>query len=305
MDMNLSKYMAFVATVEYGSFTKAAETLCYSQSAISRMINDLEAEWKLTVLERGKSGVKLTPDGWKLLPYAKGLCEEYRKLQMQVDELHGMQSGLIRIGTFSSVTIHWLPSILRAFQQDYPNIDFELLQGDYTEIESWIMEGRADCGFLRLPTRPPLVSTFLTTDPLFAILPQGHPLGEQNTVSLASLCHEPFLLAEKGAKSEISALFTKHDLVPKVRLSTWDYHAILAMVEAGLGVSILPALLLQRHPYQVTAKPLDIAASRDIGFALRSQKNASLAVQRFFHYLSSHRPSDVTSWVSGVTDAQL
>lgn len=102
MDMNIQKYMAFVKTVEYGSFTKAAEILNYSQSGISRMINDLEKEWKVVLLERGKSGVKLTSDGMKLLPYAKNVCMEYEKLQMEVDELNGLQSGLIRVGTFSS-----------------------------------------------------------------------------------------------------------------------------------------------------------------------------------------------------------
>lgn len=97
--MNILKYMAFIKTVEYGSFTKAAEVLNYSQSGISRMINDLEKEWKITLLERNRTGVKLTSDGSRLLPYAKSLCEEYQKLQMQVDDLHGVQSGIIRIGS--------------------------------------------------------------------------------------------------------------------------------------------------------------------------------------------------------------
>lgn len=126
MDMNILKYMAFVTTVEYGSFTKAAQILNYSQSAVSRMINDLENEWQISVLERSKTGVKLTSDGLKLLPYAKGLCDEYRKLQMQVDELNGLQSGIIRIGTFSSVATHWLPNIIKEFQKDYPNIDYDI-----------------------------------------------------------------------------------------------------------------------------------------------------------------------------------
>lgn len=135
MDMNIQKYLAFVKTVEYGSFTKAAEVLHYSQSGISRMINDLEKEWKIVLLERGKAGVKLTSDGMKLLPHAKELCAEYEKLQMEVDDLNGLRSGLIRIGTFSSVATHWLPKIIKEFQKTYPNIDYELLLGDYTEIE--------------------------------------------------------------------------------------------------------------------------------------------------------------------------
>ena len=123
MDTGIQKYMAFVAAVEYGSFTKAAQVLSYSQSGISRMIKDLESEWRVALLERSKTGVRLTSDGMKLLPHAKRVCEEYRKLQMEVDDLNGVQSGIIRIGTFSSVATHWLPNIIREFQKDYPNID--------------------------------------------------------------------------------------------------------------------------------------------------------------------------------------
>mgnify|MGYP001493497596 CR=1 FL=1 len=130
MDMNIQKYKAFVTTVSCGSFTKAAEILNYSQSGISRMIHDLEKEWK------SKLGVRLTSSGMKLLPYAENVCKEYEKLQTEVDELQGLKSGLIRIGTFSSVATHWLPNIIREFQKDYPEIDYEMLLGDYTEMDS-------------------------------------------------------------------------------------------------------------------------------------------------------------------------
>ena len=123
MDMNILKYMAFIKTVDCGSFTRAAEILNYSQSGISRMIGDLEKEWKVALLERSRTGVKLTSDGTKLLPYARSVCEEYQKLQMQIDDLNGLQSGLIRIGTISSIATHWLPNIIAEFQKKYPNID--------------------------------------------------------------------------------------------------------------------------------------------------------------------------------------
>ena len=110
MDTKLQKYMALLKTVEYGSFTKAAEVLHYSQSGISRMISDLEKEWNLSVLERGRSGVRLTSDGVKMLPFVQNVCREYQNLQDQVDQLQGLESGLIRIGTISSIATHWLPS---------------------------------------------------------------------------------------------------------------------------------------------------------------------------------------------------
>lgn len=286
MDMNILKYMAFIHTVEYGSFTKAAELLNYSQSGISRMIHDLEQEWKVILLERSRAGVHLTSDGTKLLPYAKSLCHEYQKLQMQVDELNGLQSGLIRIGTFSSVATHWLPNIIREFQKDYPNIEYELLLGDYTEIEDWIAEGRVDCGFLRLPTRPDFETIFLEQDQLMVILPEDHPLADCERFPVSALCNDPFMLLEKGAKAEVSEIFERCGLTPQIHFTTWDDYAIMSMVESGLGISILPQLILKRIPYKIVAKELDIPAYRKIGIALRDRGAASLAVNRFLEYLS-------------------
>lgn len=285
MDMNIQKYMAFIRTVECGSFTKAAEMLNYSQSGISRMINDLEKEWSVSLLERRHSGVQLTSDGLKLLPFAKSVCSEYHKLQTQVEELNGLQSGLIRIGTFSSVATHWLPNIIKEFQKDYPNIDYELLLGDYTEIENWILEGRVDCGFLRLPTHPEFETIFLEQDKLLVVLPENHPLVDCEYFPIKSLCDYPFMLLEKGAKAEVSEIFERYNISPNVHFTTWDDYAIMSMVESGLGISILPQLILQRIPYRIVTKELEVPAYRKIGLALRNKKSASLAVKRFLDYI--------------------
>lgn len=285
MDMNIQKYLSFVKTVEYGSFTKAAEILNYSQSGISRMIGDLEKDWKVVLLERGKDGVKLTSDGLTLLPYARSLVAEYEKLQMQVDELNGLQSGLIRIGTFSSVATHWLPNIIKEFQKDYPHIDYELLLGDYAEIEEWVIEGRVDCGFLKLPTRPDFETIFLKEDKLLAVIPEDHPLADCEKFPIAALCDGPFILLEKGENSEVSEIFRRCGLTPKVHFTTWDDFSIMSMVENGLGVGILPQLILRRTPYRILTKELDVPAYRSIVLAMRSKKTASLAVKRFIEYL--------------------
>lgn len=283
--MNIQKYLALVKTVECGSFTEAAKELDYSQSGISRMINDLETEWNISLLERGRSGVRLTSDGLKLLPYAQSVCNEYQKLQTQVNELHGLQSGLIRIGTFSSVATHWLPNIIKAFQKRHPNIDYELLLGDYTEIERWIFEGRVDCGFLRLPTNPELETIFLEQDRLLVILPEDHALANCERFPVKALSDDPFMLLEKGAKAEISDIFERYNIAPKIHFTTWDDYAIMSMVESGLGISILPELILQRIPYRVIVKELEVPAHRKIGLAMKDKKTASLAVKRFLDYL--------------------
>ncbi len=283
--MNIQKHLAFVRAAECGSFTKAAEMLNYSQSGISRMISDLEGEWGVVLLERGKGGVKLTGDGIQLLPYAKKLISEYEKLTDQINALNGLRSGHIRIGTFSSAATHWLPNVIRAFEKDYPNVDFEILVGDYAEVEELILTGRVECGFLRLPVHPDLETHFLEQDRLLAVLPEGHPLSKLEKVPVAALCQEPFMLYQKGEKGEISRIFDEAGLTPRVKYTTCDDYAAMAMVESGLCVSILPELILERVPYRIVSKSLDVPACRNMVFVLREMKAASLAVRKFYDYL--------------------
>lgn len=284
--MSIQKYIAFVKAVEYGSFTKAAQSLNYTQSGISRMISDLETEWQVSLFERGRAGISLTSDGLKLFPQLKRICNEHEILTMQIEDLHGIQSGMIRIGTFSSVATHWLPNMIKFFKKDYPNIDFELLLGDYTEIENWIIEGRVDFGFLRLPSKEQFETIFLEQDRLLAVIPEDHPLANCEKFPISELLNRPFLLLEKGAKAEISEIFEKHQISPQVHFTTWDDYAIMSMVENGLGISILPELILQRIPYQIIAKELEIPAYRNIGIAMREQKSLSLAAKKFLEYVS-------------------
>ncbi|WP_144549616.1 LysR family transcriptional regulator [Bacillus sp. X1(2014)] len=283
--MNIQKYMAFVKAVEFGSFTRAADALNYTQSGISRMISDLETEWGVFLFERGRAGISLTSDGLKLLPHLKRICNEHENLMMQVEELNNIQSGMIRIGTFSSVATHWLPIIIKFFKKDHPNIDFELLLGDYTEIESWIIEGRVDFGFLRLPTKAEIETIFLEQDRLLVVIPQDHPLANCDKFPVSELLNNPFMLLEKGAKAEISEIFERHQISPQIQFTTWDDYAIMSMVENGLGISILPELILHRIPYQVLVKELEVPAFRNIGIAMREHKSLSLASKRFLEYL--------------------
>ncbi len=180
MDNNIQKYQAFVSTADCGSFTKAADILGYTQSSISKMIADLEQEWNITLLERSRAGVYPTSDGLSMLPYARDLLNSYHRIQEQASSLLGISTGFIRIGTFSSVATHWLPSIIKRFQKDYPGIRYEFLLGDYSEIEKWIFDGRVDCGFLRLPTLSEYESIPLERDEFVAVLPAGHPLTSKN-----------------------------------------------------------------------------------------------------------------------------
>lgn len=285
MDSNLQKYQAFVKTVETGSFTHAALLLNYAQSSVSKMISDLEKEWNVTLLERSRSGVRLTACGEQLLPYARALIEDYQKLSGFVDEMNGLCTGIVRIGTFSSVAIHWLPNIVAAFQRDYPGIEYELLLGDYDEVERWLEEGRIECGFLRLPTRPAFETIPLKQDEYKVVLPKGHPLAACAVIEPHALDGQSFLLLEHGGKTEVSDLLARFGIHPNVRFTTWEDYAILSMVEKGLGIGILPQMILQRIPYEVEIRPLSTPYCREIGLALKDRTRLSPACRTFLEYL--------------------
>ena len=118
-----------------------------------------------------------------------------------------------------------------------------------------------------------------------AILPEGHSLAEKQRVPASALCDEPFMLLEKGARAEVSNVFEREGLKPNVVFTTWDDYAVLSMVESGLGLSILPSLILQRIDYHVAIRGLEEPAYRDIGVAWKGGEDTPLAVERFLSYL--------------------
>ena len=285
MENPLLKYLAFVKTVETGSFTKAAEELHYAQSSVSKMIADLEAEWGMTLLERSKSGVGLTSAGVQLLPTIRKLLSGYTELEGQISRMNGLETGIVRIGTFSSVAINWLPNIFSRLQRDYPGIEYEMLLGDYREVEQWIKEGRVDCGFLRLPTPENFDTIPLKRDEYKVILPVGHPLARKKTIPLADLDGQPFLLLEHGGKTEVSDLLESRRVRPDIRFTTWEDFAIMAMVERGMGISILPDMILKRVPYRFEIRPLEEPYYRSVGLAMKNRAHLTPAVQKFMEYL--------------------
>ena len=285
MENPLLKYLAFVRTVERGSFTKAAEDLHYAQSSVSKMIADLESEWGMTLLERSKSGVCLTSAGEQLLPYLrKALCG-YDELEGQILRMQGLETGTVRIGTFSSVAINWLPNVFSKLRRDYPGIGYEMLLGDYDEVERWIADGRVDCGFLRLPTEGKFDTIPLTQDEYKVILPVGHPLAEKETIGINDLNGQPFLLLEHGGKTEVTELLNACHVRPDIRFTTWEDFAIMAMAEKGLGIGILPDLILRRVPYRIEIRSLAEPYYRSVGLAMKDSDHLTPAVRKFIEYL--------------------
>jgi DNA-binding transcriptional LysR family regulator len=286
--MKMNRYQAVVKIVDTGGFTKAAEELGYTQSAVSQMVQSLENELGTVLFTRSKKGISLTPDGEELLPYIKNIYHAYRELLEKQREMRGLEKGIIRIGTFASVSCHWLPGLMKEFKEKYPTVHFELYQGDYNTVEELIREGSVDFGFINPEAVPDMKTIPLKEDPMLAVLPPGHPLASGGKVSLQALAEEPFILLEEGRISEPLDFFRKHGLTPNIQYRVHDDYTIMSMVEKELGVAILPELILNRLNYKIAIKEIEPGLSRTIAVAFKEKKTLPIASRYFIEYITAY-----------------
>ncbi len=286
MEPSILKYQAFVETARLGSLSAAADMLGYSQSGVSRMVGDLEREWDVRLFQRGRKGILLTPDGERILPLAQELCGTFHNLEERVGEVRGLETGSVRIGTFSSITTYVLPQALGRLQQRHPYINYELLLGDWGEITRWVSSGRVDVGFMPFDPKAGLTAIPLLRDELVAVMPEGHQLAEKSRITLEELAGEPFLMLERGTEGLVPKLFSTAGLSPDVWIRTWDDYAIMALAEAGLGVSVLPALILSRCPFKIVQRPLEPRRWRTIYAVYKSRDALSRASREFLEVVT-------------------
>lgn len=281
----MNQYYAFIKIIETGSFTKAAKELGYTQSAISQMVHSLEEELSTTLILRSRKGITLTPDGEEFLPYIKKLHNSYRELMEKSKEMRGLQSGIIRIGTFSSVSSSWLPDLIKNFKEIYPSVKFELQQGEYTSIAQLIKEGSVDFGFVNPDAVTNLHTIPLKQDEMLAVLPCNHQLTNREKVTLKELSHESFILLDEGQLSISLKFFKQNNLQPNIQYRVYDDYTIMSMVEKGLGIAILPELILNKIGYNIVKKKIYPPIVRTISIAFKDKKTLPIASRYFIDFI--------------------
>lgn len=281
----MNRYIALQKIIETGGFTKAADTLGYTQSSVSQMIASLEDELGIKLLTRSRTGVKLTIEGAELYPFIERSILSYRAMQEKVNEIKGLETGIIRVGTMSSVTCHWMPMLIKGFQKLYPHVQFIFHQGDYTSIQEWIKTGAVDFGFVTPAAVKDLETIKIKDGEMLAVLPKNHSLAKNQIVKLYDIAAEPFILLEEGHYSEPINAFNSIGLEPNIKYTIHDDYAIMTMVEAGLGISILAELVLRRTNYDIVCLPTNPPIYRTLAVAYKDKNSLPIASKYFIEYI--------------------
>ena len=271
------RYEIFLKVCETGSFSKAAEALNYTQSGISQMMAGLEEELGITLFARGKKGVILTDNGTQLIPYIQEMVNQKDKLRQAAFDINNKVAGKLRIGSFSSVTALRMPDVIHFFKEHYPEVEVEILDGNYDEIRDWIMHGQVDCGFLSSIVADDLKFYPLWKDRLCAVVQEGHLLAARESVTLEELSEYPFIIETPGCDNDIKHLLERASLKPKVSYSFRDDTLIMAFVKSGLGVTISQEMVLHAFARDVVSVPLVPESFRTIGLAFAKTNNSVVA----------------------------
>lgn len=282
--MSASKYQVLLRVMELGSITRAAEELGYTQSGVSHIISGLETEFQLVLFHRSRSGVTLTDAGKRLLPHLRAVVRDNEVLRQTAASIRGLKEGTVRLGAFSSVSVSWLPAILKAFSQAEPGIEIRLYNGDYHDIDQWLAEGTVDLAFVTLPRDNGSHVIALKDDPLLVIVPKDHPLAGLDVFPLHQLEKEAFISLPESSSHDVRRVLQGSQVRLKIRYITKDDFALIAMVEHGLGVSIVPQLLLRGLEDRVAAIAPETHIKRTI--ALAFAENPSPAAHCFAAFIS-------------------
>ena len=283
--MSLKQYQAFLKAAELHSVSAAAEALGVTQSALTQAISALEKQFGFPILSRSRTGTHLTQEGRRVYEAVRQVVQAETALAAAVRDVRETGSGVIRIATFKSVAVSWLPAMMKAFQAEHPEARFQLFDGAYSEVDAYVRSGAVDFGFVSLPDTLDCEHIPVREDRLLAVLPQGHPFAEAERVPVAQFGREPVVSLIDSTNQDALRVWNAAGVAPDVRFKTADDYALISMAESGLGICITHELVLRSDNHSVVVRELDPPATRTIAIALPSLKNAKPLVRDFIRFV--------------------
>ena len=282
--MTLKEYQAFILSVENGSISKAAEKIGATQSAFTHLIINMEKQLGFSVMTRNKGGITLTEEGKRIYQTIKDIVEGDKKVKVLADKINGQNSNRINIATFSSVAVKWLPSIMNGFKKLYPETQFSITDGNYDDVSKALEDGVADLGFATLQTTGNTQCHPLVKDRILAILPKNHRLANLQALPVEAFSSEPVISLPEETDFDSRKVFASAGIKPNILYRTNDDYAMISMVENGLGICLVPELLLGENN-KITALETNPPSFRTITLAIPYEKNASPLVLKLSEFI--------------------
>lgn len=284
--MNLAELAAFVAVVDHGGFSQAAERLHLSQPAVSKRIALLEATLEARLFDRVGRQVLLTEAGRVLLPRARRLLAEADAARSALQDMGDAIGGRLSLATSHHIGLHRLPDPLRRFSALHPHAALDIRFMDSERAWNEVLQGQAEVALTTLgPARPPLLTTPIWEDPLSIVVAPGHPLARKRKLDIKDLAEHPAVLPDPNTFTHriVADAFAKHGQSLQLRMTTNYMETLKMLVSVGLAWSALPKTMLDAQLKVLRVE--DLQLSRQLGCIVHGGRSLSRAAQAFLALL--------------------
>jgi DNA-binding transcriptional LysR family regulator len=292
MDVNLEQLRSFVTVAQTGNFTRAAESLHLAQPSLSRQIAALEQDLGAELFHRARAGSTLTDAGMSLLPLAQRMLADARSVRRELDELAGLRRGRVRLGATPTLCISLVAEVLSTFHGVHPGVELHLSEQGSRGLLDDLARGELDLALITTSDREPAerftVTPLLVEELVVISAADAEPLADRDTLSLAEVARLPLLQFSPSydLRSTTDAAFLAAGLAPDVVLEGVEMDALLRFVERGLGVAIVPAMVLLGRPGLRGARLAAPALERTISLARSSDVAPSAATDVMLRTIS-------------------
>jgi LysR family hydrogen peroxide-inducible transcriptional activator len=288
--MELHQLRYFCAIVDTGSFSRAAQQTHVSQPSLSQQIRKLEDELGARLFDRLGRAVRLTELGHTFLPRARSVLRELEAARSDVVERKAAISGPLSVGVIPTVAPYLLPPILAAFTKKYPLARVSVVEEITPRLLERLRAEALDLAVVALPLEirsHEFESRPLSVEKLYAVLPMRHELARRKALSLGELRNDPFLLLRDGHcfRETAVAACKRARLKPRISFEGGQFSSVLSMVTAGLGVSIVPAMAVEKRPGCCFVPLADERAVRTIGVVTLNGRSPIRTSQAFLAHL--------------------
>ena len=286
--MELHQLRYFCAVAHNGNFTRAAKAENVAQPSLSQQILKLEAELGAKLFDRFPRCARLTQFGRTFLFRAEAILRQVGDARTEIEEMAGTEKGRIVIGAIPTIAPYFLPPVLTGFTRQHPTIAVSVMEETTPILLERLHDGRIDLALLALPVLgEELICEDLFREPFFVVVPPKHHLASRKMIDLQEIRTDPFLLLKEGHcfRENVIMACRESKLQPNLVFESGQFSTILAMVSAGMGLSVVPAMAVANRQRCKFIRIRDQRVSRRVGLAQLKHHFATVAHRALVEHL--------------------
>lgn len=287
--MSLYLYEVFKTVAEYKSFSRTAEAMHITPSAVSHAIANLEDQFGFALFERSRKGVQLTVNGEKMLPLVNRVRECNENVLQEAGRINDSDVGEVRIGVLHSVALTWMPEIIKRFKDKYPNIEVRIYEAGYNEISDLLYKHAIDIGIVADSfVKAGQMFELLVKDHMVCVVPADFTTKSEKMITVEEIKRGKLLMQYDAGEIELKKFLEDNEISVDEYIKVDDDNVMVALVEQGLGISVVPGLCVKNSRRKVKILGLKPDVYRNLGLVTASTRSPAPATVKMIAEIKNY-----------------